>query len=79
MKLSVNSGIFTLAVFVGRKIARFLVIYRFYYFSIGQSLLLSVLIRCKGKRSIAIRKTPHRYGNSHAIREHTVLPATRQR
>jgi len=22
---------------------------------------------------------PHRYGNSHAIQDHTVLPATRQR
>jgi len=34
---------------------------------------------CKVKRSIAIRNTPHRYRNSHAIRNHTVLPATRQR
>ena len=33
----------------------------------------------KGKRSIAVRNTPHRYGNSHAVWDHTVLPATRQR
>jgi len=33
----------------------------------------------KGKRSIALRKKPHRYGNSRAIWDHTVLPATRQR
>ena len=33
----------------------------------------------KGKRSIAVRKKPHRYGNSRAIWDHTVLPATRQR
>ena len=37
----------------------------------------------KGKkvkvRSIAVRKQPHRYGNSRAIWDHTVLPATRQR
>jgi len=33
----------------------------------------------KGKRSIAVRNTPHRYGNSHVIWDHTVLPATRQR
>ena len=37
----------------------------------------------KGKRSIAVRKKPHRYGNSRAIwdPDHTVLglPATRQR
>ena len=32
----------------------------------------------KGKRSIAVRKKPHRYGNSRAIWDHTVLPATRQ-
>jgi len=32
MKLSVNSGIFTLAVLVGRKITGFLVIYRFIIF-----------------------------------------------
>ena len=31
------------------------------------------------KRSIAVSDSPHRYGNSHAIRDHTVLPATRQR
>ena len=31
------------------------------------------------KRSIAVRKKPHRYGNSRAIWDHTVLPATRQR
>ena len=33
----------------------------------------------KGKRSTAVRKKPHRYGNSRAIWDHTVLPATRQR
>ena len=33
----------------------------------------------KGKRSIAVRNTLHRYGNSHAIWDHTVFPATRQR
>jgi len=33
----------------------------------------------KVKRSIAVRNTPHRYGNSRAIWDHTVLPATRQR
>ena len=33
----------------------------------------------KDKRSIAVRNTPHRYGNSHAIWDHTVLPATWQR
>jgi len=33
----------------------------------------------KGKWSIAVRNTPHRYGNSHAILDHTVLPAIRQR
>jgi len=33
----------------------------------------------KGRRSIAVRKKPHRYGNSRAIWDHTVLPATRQR
>jgi len=33
----------------------------------------------KGKRSIALRNKPHRYGNSRAIWDHTVLPATRQR
>ena len=32
----------------------------------------------KGKRSIAVRKKPHRYGNSRAIWDHPVLPATRQ-
>jgi len=32
----------------------------------------------KGKRSIAVRKKPHRYGNSRAIWDHTVLPATRK-
>jgi len=37
----------------------------------------------KGKkvkvRSIAVRKQPHCYGNSRAIWDHTVLPATQQR
>jgi len=31
------------------------------------------------KRSIAVSDSPHRYGNSHAIWDHTALPATRQR
>jgi len=30
-------------------------------------------------KCIAVRKKPHRYGNSHATWHHTVLPATRQR
>ena len=36
--------------------------------------------KSKGKRSIAVRNTPHRYGNgnSHAIWDHTVIPANRQ-
>jgi len=34
--------------------------------------------RSKRSRPIAVRNTPHRYGNSHAIQDHTVLPATRQ-
>ena len=33
----------------------------------------------QGKQSIAVHKTTHRYGNSRAIWDHTVLPATRQR
>ena len=33
----------------------------------------------KGKRSIAVSSPPHRYRNTRAIRDHTVLPATRQR
>ena len=33
----------------------------------------------KVKQSIAVCKQPHRYGNSRAIWDHTVLPATRQR
>jgi len=35
--------------------------------------------KCKGKRDIAVRNTPHHCGNSHAIWDHTVLPAIRQR
>ena len=31
------------------------------------------------KRSTTVSNQSHRYGNSHAIWEHTVLPATRQR
>jgi len=34
---------------------------------------------CNGKRTIAVSNTPHRYGNTRAIWDHTVLPATRQR
>ena len=37
---------------------------------------LDVKVKVKGKRSIAVRKKPHRYGNSRAIWDHTVLPAT---
>ena len=35
----------------------------------------------KGKKGIAVCRQAchHRYGNSHAIWDHTVLPATRQR
>ena len=43
------------------------------------SLMLLYESYCKGKRSIAVRKKPHRYGNSRAIWDHTVLPATWQR
>ena len=35
--------------------------------------------KVKSKRSIAVSDSPHRYGNSHAIWDHTVLPATQQR
>jgi len=35
--------------------------------------------KCKVNGSIAVCKTPHCYGNSHAEWDHTVLPATRQR
>jgi len=28
-------------------------------------------VKCKGKQSIAVCKTPHRYGNLHAIWDHT--------
>jgi len=35
--------------------------------------------KSKSKRSIAVSDSPHHYGNSHAIWDHTVLPATRQR
>ena len=40
----------------------------------------SVLKNIK-KKGIAVCRQAchHRYGNSHAIRDHTVLPATRQR
>jgi len=31
------------------------------------------------KRSIAVHNQPHRYKNSHAVRDHTALPATQQR
>jgi len=41
--------------------------------------LLFLYCKGKGKRSIAVRKKPHRYGNSRAIWDNTVLPATRQR
>jgi len=43
----------------------------------GSSMIMKSKV--KGKRSIAVRKKPHRYGNSCAIWDHTVLPATRQR
>ena len=35
--------------------------------------------KSKSKRIIAVGDLPHRYRNSHAIWDHTVLPATRQR
>ena len=35
--------------------------------------------RCNSNTDIAVRNTPHRYWNSRAIWDHTVLPATRQR
>jgi len=38
-----------------------------------------VKVKVKGKQSIAVLKKPHRYGNSRAVWDHTVLPATRQR
>jgi len=42
--------------------------------------LVVVVIKVKVKvRTIAVCKQPHRYGNSRAIWDHTVLPATRQR
>ena len=44
-----------------------------------QNLLIIVKGKGESKRSIAVRKKPHRYGNSRAIRDHTVLPAIRQR
>jgi len=47
----------------------------------GNHLLRANSEKGKGKRSIAVRKKPHRYGNSHATWDHTVLPgipATRQ-
>ena len=58
-----------------------------YFQWMNQSIYLSTLLvhniqgkgKGKGKRSIAVRKKPHRYGNSRAIWDHTVLPATRQR
>jgi len=39
---------------------------------------LETLGKGKGEWSIAVSNTPHRYRNSHAIWDHTVLPATRQ-
>ena len=33
-------------------------------------------VKLKSKRIIAVSDSPHRYGNSHAIWDHTVLPAT---
>jgi len=38
-----------------------------------------VIVVRKGKKCIAVRKQPHRYGNSRATWDHTVLPATQQR
>jgi len=35
--------------------------------------LQSKKVKVKSKRSIAVRDSPHRYGNSHAIWDHTVL------
>jgi len=39
------------------------------------SMLFCVRKVKKSKRSIAVSDSPHRYGNSHAIWDHTVLPA----
>ena len=39
----------------------------------------TVKVKSKSKRSIAVSDSPHRYGNSHAIWDYTVLHATRQR
>jgi len=36
-------------------------------------------LRIRSKRSKSVCNWLHRYGNTHAIWDHTVLPATRQR
>ena len=45
----------------------------------GKSLVSCFLthgkVKGKSKWSIAVRKTPHRYGNSRAIWDHTCYPA----
>ena len=47
--------------------------------NISQTAISECGVSKVSKRSIAVRDSPHRYGNSHAIWDHTVLPATRQR
>ena len=46
--------------------------------SAGWQVTLCKVKKSKSKRSIAVSDSPHRYGNSHAIWDHTVLPATRR-
>jgi len=50
-----------------------------YGWDLTLELKFGVRLKGEGRRSTAVRNTPHRYGNSHAIWDHTVLPATRQR
>ena len=41
--------------------------------------ILAQISKVKSKAGVAVRETsPHRYGKSHAIWDHTVLPATRK-
>jgi len=44
-----------------------------------RSCMAKVWFEGKGKWNIAVRNTPQRYGNSHAMWDNTVLPATLQR
>ena len=47
--------------------------------AVTESVIDYIHVKVNGKRSIAVRKKPHRYGNSCATWDHAVLPATRQR